>query len=181
MIITINGTPGSGKSTIAKFIAKKLGMKHYSMGDLRRKMAMERGMTIEEFNKLGEKEGWTDTEADKYQIKLAKEENNFVIDGRLSWHFIPGSIKIFVKADLKKTAERVFKDQRKSEKKYKNVSEVLDEMKERIESDVKRYKKYYGIKNVYDIINYDIVLDTSYLTIGQMCDEVLKAVKAFNR
>ena len=181
MIITIGGLPGSGKSTAAKYLAKELGMKHYSIGDLRRKMAMEREMTIDELNKLGEKEAWTDKDADKFQIDLGKKEDNFVIDGRLSWHFIPNSIKLFVKADLKKTAERVFKNQRKSEKKYKNAGEVIDEMKERINSDVKRYKKYYGIKNVYDMKNYDIVINTSRLSIEQMNRKVLGSILAFKK
>ena len=38
MIITISGLPGSGKSTIGKMLAKKLGYKFYSMGDLRGKI-----------------------------------------------------------------------------------------------------------------------------------------------
>ena len=96
MIITINGTPGSGKSTVAKFLAKKLKLRHYSMCDLRRKMALEKGMTIDELNKIGEKEAWTDKDADNCQKKLGKKEDNFIIDGRLSWFFIPNQ-KMFWK------------------------------------------------------------------------------------
>jgi cytidylate kinase len=181
MIITINGTPGAGKSTAAKFLAKKLKMKHYSMGDLRRKIALKKGMTIDEFNKLGEKEAWTDKDADNYQIKLGKKEDNFVIDGRLSWFFIPKSIKVFVKADLNKAATRVLKEKRKSEKKYKSAKDVLKEMKERMKSDMQRYRKYYGIKNVYSMSNYDIIIDSSYLTINEMRQKALDAVKAYKK
>jgi cytidylate kinase len=179
MIITINGTPGSGKSTVAKFLAKKLRLKHYSMGDLRRKMALERGMNIDELDKLGEKNVWTDKDVDDYQKKLGKKEDNFVIDGRLSWHFIPSSLKIFLKADLKKAAERIFKKGRKSEKKYKNSGEVLKEIKSRMNSEAKRYKKYYKITDVNALKNYDIVIDTSYLTIPQMEKAVYNAVKKY--
>jgi len=35
MIITIAGEGGSGKSTVARILAKKLDYKHYSTGDLR--------------------------------------------------------------------------------------------------------------------------------------------------
>ena len=181
MIVTINGTPGSGKSTLAKYLAEKLKMRHYSMGDLRRKMALEKGMTIEELNKLGEKEAWTDKEVDEYQKKLGEKEDNFVIDGRLSWHFIPHSIKLLVKVDIKKAAKRVFKENRASEKKYKNANEVLEEMKERINSDVRRYKKYYGINNLYDIKNYDIIIDTSYLNMDEMKKCGLEAIKAYKK
>ena len=51
MIITISGTPGSGKSTVAKMIATKLGFKHYSTGDFMRQMAKERGISLEELSK----------------------------------------------------------------------------------------------------------------------------------
>jgi len=177
MIITINGTPGSGKSTVARWLAEKMKMKHYAMGDLRRKMALERGMTIDELNKLGEKEAWTDKEADNYQIKLAKNEDNFIIEGRVSWHFMPKSIKIFLRADLEKAAERIFREKRKSERKYKNAADVLKELKERMKSDEKRYKKYYGINGVYDIKNYDLVIDTTNMTIEEEEKAVENAVK----
>jgi cytidylate kinase len=42
MIITIAGTVGSGKSTVGRIIAKRLGLKHYSIGDLMREMAEQR-------------------------------------------------------------------------------------------------------------------------------------------
>ena len=107
MIITISGMPGSGKTTVAKLLAKRLGYEHYSMGDLRGKMAMERGISIDELNKLGEKESWTDKEADDYQKKLGETEDNFVTDGRTGFHFIPHSRKIFLKVDLRIGAERI--------------------------------------------------------------------------
>ena len=69
MIISISGVPGSGKTSVAKIIADKLGMNFYSMGNMRGKMALDRGMTIDELNALGEKEAFTDAEVDEYQKK----------------------------------------------------------------------------------------------------------------
>ena len=40
MKITISGKAGSGKSTIARGLAKKLELKHYSIGDLMRLMGI---------------------------------------------------------------------------------------------------------------------------------------------
>ena len=60
MIITISGKPGSGKSTIAKILAEKLKLKHYSAGDFRREKAKKLCLSLEEFNKLGEKKDFTD-------------------------------------------------------------------------------------------------------------------------
>ncbi|MBI2473155.1 AAA family ATPase [Candidatus Uhrbacteria bacterium] len=84
MIITITGIPGAGKSTIAKVLSKKLNVPWYSVGDLRGKMAKERGLTIDELNHLGETQDFTDKEVDQYQEKLGKEQDGFIMDGRLS-------------------------------------------------------------------------------------------------
>ena len=77
MIISISGTPGAGKSTVAPMLADKLGYKRYYMGGLRREAARKRGLTIEEYNKLGETDPSTDLEVDRYQEELGKKENNF--------------------------------------------------------------------------------------------------------
>jgi len=175
MIITISGQAGSGKSTAAKLLAKKLRMKHYSVGDLRRKMALERGMTLAQLNRLGEKEIFTDKEADDYQRELGRKEDNFVIDGRLSFHFIPHSVKIFLTADLKVRTKRVFSDERKTEK-FHSLEEVEKALVEREKSDIKRYKKYYGI-NSFDTKYYDLVIDTTRLGPNQVVEKIIKFLK----
>lgn len=179
MKITINGIPGSGKSTVAKYLAKKLKLKYYGLGEMRRAIAKEKGMTLAEFNKLGEKEAWTDKLVDNFQKKL-KKRDNFIADGRLSWYFIPNSIKIFLTVKPEIGAKRIFKEKRKEEK-YKSIKEELKALKERLKSDVKRYKRYYGVKNVYDLKNYDIIIDTSYLTISQMNKAVLKVINSYKK
>ena len=102
MIITVGGKAGAGKSTAAKNIAKKFGLKHYSSGDFMRQLAKERNITLLELSKLAEKDGSIDTEIDNRQIELGKKEDNFVIDGRLSAYFIPNSIKIFLDCRIRK-------------------------------------------------------------------------------
>jgi len=175
MIITINGMPGSGKSTVADYLARKFHLKHYSAGGIRREMALKKGLTIAQLNKVGEKEAWTDKEVDEFQIKLGRERDNFIIDGRLSWHFIPDSIKIYFIVDLKEGARRILLSKREEES-YKNPGDALKKLKERIESDKKRYKKYYNL-NPYTIGNYDIVIDTTNLSVEQMRKITEKAIK----
>lgn len=173
MQISICGTPGSGKSTVAKIIAEKLGYKYYSIGELRRQMAEKRGLTIVEFNNLKED---TDTSFDNYQKELGEKEDNFVIEGRLSFHFVPKSLKFFFKTDLRTAAERVFKDPRSSEKKYKNLNEVLNEMKKRMDDDKKRYKKHYNL-DPYNEKQFDIVIDTTNISIEEVAEKVMEAIK----
>lgn len=172
MIIAISGLPGSGKSTVGRILAKKLGYKFYSMGNLRGKMAMERGLTIDELNKLGEKEVWTDKIVDEYQKELGKQEDNFVIDGRLSFYFIPRAYKIFLTVDSRVAAERVFADPRPDEKKAKNVRELVKSMRKRISDDERRYKKYYKI-GFLQKKNYNLIIDTTRLNLKQIVTKIL--------
>lgn len=175
MIITFGGTIGSGKSGIARRLADKLGWPYYDMGDLRRKLAAERGMTLEEYNKLGETDPSTDTDVDEYQKRLGEETDNFVISGRTSWHFIPHSVKLFLKVDPQIGAERVFHNlqNRNEANNLNSPAAVLAANKRRMESDSLRYKKYFGI-DVYDESHYDHVIDTSRLTedevFARVCD-----------
>lgn len=169
MIISISGVPGSGKTSTGKILAERLGMKFYSVGGLRGKMALERGLTIDGLNKLGEKEAFTDKSVDDYQKELGQKEDNFVIEGRLSWHFVPHSFKIFLDCDPNEAARRVFEarrsksgPKRNDEPEYKSAEDARRELDERMASDKIRYAKYYGV-DYRDPGHYDLVLDTTAL------------------
>jgi len=172
MIITISGSPGSGKSTVAKLVAKKLGLKHYSTGDFMREMADERGANIIEFSKMAENDESIDKALDERQEKLGREEDDFIIDARLAYHFIPDSIKIFLDVDPKVGAERVFRQHRKDEK-AAAAAELQKEIKRRQDFEIKRYKKYYGIDHL-DKKNYDLWIDTSRMTPERIVGEIIK-------
>lgn len=99
MIITISGKPGSGKSTIAKILAKNHNLKHYSTGDFFRERANKLGLNLEQYSKLAEQSRDIDNETDDWQTQLGKNQDDFIIDGRLSHKFIEKAIKIFLDID----------------------------------------------------------------------------------
>lgn len=174
MIITIQGQAGSGKSSISKLLAKRLHYRHYSVGDLRRKIAKKHKLTINQLNKLGETKDWTDKEPDQLQAKLGREQDNFVIDGRTCFHFIPHSFKVYLHADLEVRTKRVFKDERKTEG-YRSLKDTEKALVEREKSDHKRYNKYYGL-DISKMSNYDLVIDTTKLTKKQIVDRIVQAI-----
>lgn len=180
MIISLSGALGSGKSTIAQMLADKLGWPRYYMGGLRREAAKKRGLTLEEYNKLGETDPSTDSEVDeKYQVELANRETNFVIEGRTSWYFIPQSLKIYLDVNLEVGAKRIFanlkeKNDRNEAKNLDSWEAVLESNKKRLASDRFRYSKYYKI-DVYNPKNYDFYLDTTNLN----QEQVFQAVDEF--
>ncbi len=180
MIVTISGFPGSGKSTVAKILSKRLEMKRYYMGEMRREMARNKGMTIEELNEIGEREEWTDKEVDDFQRGLGKRGDNLIIEGRTSFFLIPGSVKIFLDVDFHVGAKRIYEDVKRgtarNEPRYKTVADAEKAIKKRMESDKRRYAKYYGI-DVYDKSHYDMVIDTTNMTPEEVADRIMETLK----
>ncbi|MCR4256351.1 MAG: cytidylate kinase family protein [Candidatus Uhrbacteria bacterium] len=166
MIITISGVPGSGKTSAGKIVAEKLGLRFYSIGGLRAKMAEERGVTIDELNAIGEKDHTTDTDVDAYQKKLGETEDNIMIEGRLSWHCIPNSFKIFLDCDRDEAARRIYlakqRGERSDEADYASVEDARKRLDDRMASDTRRYQAIYGV-DYQDPSHYDLVVDTTKL------------------
>lgn len=177
MIVTISGTPGSGKSTVGKLLAKKLRYKFYSIGGMRRAMAKERGLTLQEFNVLGEKHAFTDIEIDHWQAKLGRTHDNFVVEGRTSFHFIPHSVKVFLSVSLKEAARRIFHDRAhvrrfEASHRYHTPKELEHGLRGRIASDTKRYRKYYRL-NIFRKSHYDLWVETTKHTPNKTVTEIL--------
>ncbi|HQB50812.1 MAG TPA: cytidylate kinase family protein [bacterium] len=181
MIISFSGWPGAGKSAVAKRIAAELNWPYYSMGQLRRQAAKRRGLTLEEYNQLALTDISTDLEVDEYQTKLGQTEDNFVVDGRTSWHFIPHSYKIFLTVNPLVGAARIFQElQRSSERNegdgLDSVAAVVKNNLERVENDRQRYQKYFGI-DAYDLVNYDEVIDTTVIDLEQVIEKIRQLVQ----
>jgi len=172
MIITISGKPGAGKTTVGRILAKQLGYKFYSIGEFRGEMAQKLGFTIDELNKIGEKNFWTDQRADEFQKKIGETENDVIIDGWIAFHFIPNSFKVFLDVDPKVSARRVFIDQRPDEEYLDNEKKVLKQLQERLKETRKRFLKYYQV-DFLDKSHYDLIINTSKIP----PEEVVKIIR----
>lgn len=175
MIITISGSPGSGKSTVAKMVAEELGMKHHSVGDFMRDMAKKRGISLSELGKLAEKGPEVDEELDGMCAKLSKKDD-FVVDGRLCFHFVPDSKKVFLDVDMDEGAKRVFNDLRPAEKENVTLEDTKESLKRRIESENKRYMEYYGV-DIRDKSRFDLWIDTTKMTVEEVVDRITEEFK----
>ncbi|PIN74831.1 hypothetical protein COV17_04565 [Candidatus Woesearchaeota archaeon CG10_big_fil_rev_8_21_14_0_10_36_11] len=179
MIITISGTPGSGKSTVAKIIATKLGWKHYSSGDFMRQMAKEMSITLEELGTLAKIDPLIDKTLDERQIKLGKEEDNFVIDSRLGFYFIPHSVKVYVDVDSTIGAQRILGDIQSNlrrEEQAANIQELVNKINIRKKSEIDRYTQYYDV-NIHDPQNYDFIVDSTHLTAERVAEKIIIFMK----
>ncbi len=170
MIITIGGAVGSGKTTVAKALAKRFGLRHISAGEVFREMAKEKGMTLQEFSKYAENNHEIDKELDRRQIELARQ-GNAVIDGRLTGWLIDADVKIWLTAPLEVRAKRVEKRENKS------FQTALEETRDREESEAKRYKEIYNIE-ISDMSPYDIVLNTQLWNAESVIEIIEKMISS---
>jgi len=172
--IALSGTPGSGKSTAARLLAKKLNLRHYSTGEFMRKIARDRNVSIVELNELAESDLSIDQEIENYSKKIGQTEDDFVIDSRLAYHFIPDSIKIFFDADLDERARRIAQDNRQDEP--HEIKAVKKEIQKRRELEKERYRELYNL-DPYDKSNYDLVIDTTDSTPEKNVQKIIKFLK----
>ncbi len=161
-IITIGGLPGSGKSSAAAGVAAELGYAHFSSGDLFRKMAAERGVSIEEMNIVAEQQKAIDEGVDAMLRAMGGERNDVVIDSRMAFHWIPDSFKVFLRLDPSVAAKRIFAQVSAGGRvgqSAASLQEITERTLARIESEKVRYRALYGV-DVTDLSQYDMVIDT---------------------
>lgn len=173
MLITVGGSAASGKTTLARNLAKRLKFKHISAGGIMREMASERRQSLIEFSKHAEKNPKVDVEIDRRQKKLAK--GNCVVDGRLSAHFLKPDLSVWLTAPVKVRARRI-----KNRDKFTTLEHAVEHIRRRELSEKKRYKKIYGIKHP-DLSRYNVILDTSKFGIKATTDIIAKAVEKLGK
>ena len=136
---------------------------------------MERWISLIDLWREAEWDGWIiDSILDERQKNLWKTEDNFIIDGRLAFYFIPHGKKIFLTAEPLEAAKRIFHDESRL---WVETHETLEHAAENIivrrNSEDERYMKYYGV-HIYDMSLYDIVVDTTDKSPEEVFEEVLK-------
>jgi len=178
MVIAISGDLGSGKSTVSKLLAQRLGLRRYYSGQIWRDLAQKRGLDVYQYNKLAESDASIDHEIDDYSTKLGQAEDNFIIDSRLAWHFIPNSFKIYLSVDSREAAKRILQDLREyrdNEKIYSNLDEAEAAIRQRRTSERKRYQKLYSV-DLGDLDNYNLVVDTTKIPPAKVVEKIIAAL-----
>lgn len=174
MLITISGTPGSGKTTVARLLSKRLQLPHVYAGDLYRKEAEARGLSLEAFNKLTEQDHSVDRALDARMAEYAKR-GGVVLEGRLAaFQAIEAKVdalKVYLTASDEVRAERV------SMREGGDKRALLRANDERQQSDAKRYLAIYGF-DLEDTSIYDLVLISDHESPEALAENILSAVQA---
>ncbi len=175
MLLTVSGPPGSGKSTVAEGIAVRLNLEYISGGNIFRKIAEERGISVGELNRIAEDDDSIDRELDENIKQIAKIEDNAVIESRLAGWMAGknANIRIWLDAPIDIRVNRI------ASREDGEMDQILKETIEREISERHRYEEYYGI-DFSDLSIYDLVIDTSKEDANGVVDRVIRFVEGFN-
>lgn len=174
-LITVSGPPASGTTTLTESISEYYDFEIINGGDIFRRIAEERDLTLSELTKLSEEDDSIDKELDERLKNIIMRHHNgerqtnksgLIVESRLAGHHADGisDLSVYLTADVDIRCERI--DGR---------VESVDELVERENSEAKRYKEYYGI----DITNtdvYDLVIDTSDSSIQETRETVFNTI-----
>lgn len=174
-IISLAGDLGSGKSTVASLISEKLSYPIHRNGDYFRKLGIEMGMNVTEFNEYVKEHPEIDNEIEKSARKAADENEKLIIDARLGWFAVPESFKVYLTVDINEAARRAFNDpNRKKSENFETLEEQKNDIEKRFKLENERYFNLYGIHKE-DKENYDYILDTTKLAREEVVEEIIKA------
>ena len=180
-LITIAGSPGSGKSSTAKALAAALQYRHFSSGDVFRQLAAERGESIEAMNISAEVQRDIDVKVDDLLQRMYRTEEKLVIDSRMAWRWMPDSFKVFLVLDPDTAAERIFDNVREEGRQSEDatsVEEARRSIDRRFASEQRRYRALYGV-NPTDPLNFDVVVNTRHNGLNTVTAMTLAAFKAW--
>lgn len=166
-VICVSGLAGTGKSTLAKRLAEKYGLRYYSGGDALKELAKEQGYDINS-------QGWWespiglkflnerlsdpkfDKAVDDKLLEYAKQGNVLLDSWTMPW-LLKGGFKIWLDASFEKRAARVAE---RDSMTYEEAVKVLGEKEGRTKA---IYKQLYGFVLGEDLAPFDFILDTDNL------------------
>lgn len=174
--VIFSGMAGSGKTSLAKEIAKRLGLKYLCGGDALKELAAKHGYKISDSDWWETKEGMKflaerksnpefDKEVDRILLERAKAGGVAITSWALPWLGAPG-VKIWVDASAKVRAMRI------SKRDGSSLPEATEAVKKRDRENLKLYKKMYGFSLEKDPAVFDIIIDSNDKSVTQLADEI---------
>ena len=157
-------------------LAEHYGLKIKGTGDFMRELSKKHGYSdITKFiAEYVSENPEMDLQVDEEQRIYGEENDDFVLDAHLGFHFVPDSIRICLRCDSEESARRILDDTKRTNEDAKTFSESLEAGRKRREAMRKSYLSLYQV-DIDDPGNFDFVLDTTSLSF----EEVFKEVTSF--
>ena len=175
MVVVISSPPGSGGTTVAKNLAKKLRLKFFSTGLFYKKLSKEKNESEAAFQLWKTSYGSSEklhNHMDRMQIEMAKK-GNVLIESTLGVHFLRkfSNYRIWLDVPLRIRAERSAKRDKME------VNDALKKISEREDIERHEWKRMYGFDYFDQKYEADFVLDSSKQTPNQTANEILKFIR----
>jgi len=175
MRITVSGLPGSGTTSLSRYLAQRHGFSMISAGEVFRQLAKEHDMELAEFGRLAEEDPSYDKMIDARQKEIAEERENIIVEGRLSgWMVSNADLRIWLFAPIGCRVKRiVFRDQIADEDSAKAIT------LERERCEAGRYQSYYNI-DIGDLSIYQLALNSEHWPVeglGAIVDTAIAQMK----
>ncbi len=180
IVVCISGMAGTGKSTLAKKLAQKYGLKYYSGGDALKALAAEEGCDVSSngwwespeglaFLRQREKDPQFDKAVDEKLLGYAKQGDVLLDSWVMPWLLKTG-FKIWLLASIEKRAERIAERDKFT---FEDALRILKEKEARTKA---IYKKLYGFTLGEDFAPFNLVLDTDDLTAEEVFQVLCKVL-----
>jgi cytidylate kinase len=167
VVICISGMTGSGKSTVAKRLADKYGLRYFSGGNALKTLAQEEGYnsdvtgwweTAEGLKFLQQRKGdpTFDKRIDEKLLELAKKGNVVLDSWTMPW-LLKRGFKVWLEASPRVRAKRVMN------RDSINIKEATKALTEKDEQTKQIYKDLYGFDLGNDLSPFNLVLATDEL------------------
>jgi predicted cytidylate kinase len=165
--ITISGYAGTGKSTVGKILAEKLGYRFLSVGNFTREFAKkEFEMNINEFQAKCKEEPNLDDFVNFKFRDLCNSTKNIVADFRLGFHFVENSLNILFILSEEEAFKRLAKADRKMEQTdFESIRIRNENMRHRF---IEKFRVDFADEN-----NYHLVIDTGKKTPNEVVKQIL--------
>ncbi len=157
MRITVSGLPGSGTTSLSRYLAERHGFSMISAGEVFRQLAKEHNMELARFGNLARQDPTYDQMIDARQKEIARERDDIIVEGRLSgWMVDNADLRIWLYAPIGCRINRIaLRDQVADEE----TAKCLTLEREQCEAD--RYRSYYDI-DIADLSIYHIILNSEH-------------------
>jgi len=173
MRITISGPPGSGKTTVCRRLSEMLSIQCVISGEVFRQMARDHSLSLAEFGYLAEHDPSYDKMLDQRMVDLARENDNLIMEGRLTAHMLTENgleaFRVLLDADPTERGRRI------AEREGITQDEAEARIAERERCEAARYIDYYGIDITDDSV-YDLKINTTHIQAEEVADIILERV-----